>query len=108
MDIKDTLAQRQGTHGEFADNADIMQTLKDAVRARPGWAKLDPTKREALDMILHKVGRIVTGNPEEPDHWHDIAGYATLARDRVKACKIQFPARGSWAGWRQCKRGYRQ
>ncbi|MGU3659227.1 DUF6378 domain-containing protein [Methylobacterium fujisawaense] len=84
MDIKDILAQRQGTHGEFADNADIMQTLKDAVRARPGWDKLDATKREALDMILNKVGRIVTGNPEEPDHWHDIAGYATLARDRVK------------------------
>ncbi|EIZ87139.1 hypothetical protein WYO_0176 [Methylobacterium sp. GXF4] len=90
MDIKDTLAQRQGTHGEFADNADIMQTLKDAVRARPGWAKLDATKREALDMILHKVGRIVTGNPEEPDHWHDIAGYATLARDRVKKPETPF------------------
>lgn len=84
MDINDTLAQRQHTHGEFADNADIMQTLKDAVRARPGWGRLDATKREALDMILHKVGRIVTGNPEEPDHWLDVQGYAKLAYDRLK------------------------
>ena len=30
-------------------------------------------------MILHKVARIMAGNPKEADHWRDIAGYATLA-----------------------------
>ena len=29
-------------------------------------------------MILHKIGRIVAGDEMEPDHWLDIAGYATL------------------------------
>ncbi len=30
-------------------------------------------------MICLKISRIVTGDPEHPDNWHDIAGYATLA-----------------------------
>jgi hypothetical protein len=85
MDTQQTLAERQHTHGEFADNAALAQELKDAIRAKPGYAKLDTTKREVLDVIMTKVGRIIAGNPEEPDHWHDIAGYATLARDRVQA-----------------------
>lgn len=84
MEVNEVLASRASSHGEFADNARIMQKLKDAIRAEPGYSKLDPTKREALDMILHKVGRICSGNPEEPDHWLDIEGYARLARDRVK------------------------
>jgi hypothetical protein len=34
-------------------------------------------------MIIHKIGRIVTGNPDVPDHWLDIEGYARLVRDRL-------------------------
>lgn len=83
--INDILAQRQSTHGDFTDNARIMQTLKDAVMQEAGWQKLSLVQREALHMILHKVGRIVSGNPNEPDHWLDIAGYATLAKDRVSS-----------------------
>jgi len=29
-------------------------------------------------MILHKIARILNGDPEYSDNWHDIAGYATL------------------------------
>jgi hypothetical protein len=36
------------------------------------------TAREALDMILHKISRICTGDPTFKDHWVDIVGYATL------------------------------
>jgi hypothetical protein len=39
---------------------------------------------EALEMIVHKMGRIVNGNPDEVDHWVDIAGYATLVADRLQ------------------------
>lgn len=91
--VAETLAQRQTTHGEFTDNAEIMQELKDGIRAREGWHRLTPVQREALDMILHKIGRIVTGNPNEPDHWLDIAGYATLAKDRVRPVPKTAPAK---------------
>jgi hypothetical protein len=39
--------------------------------------------RESLDMISNKIARIVNGNPSEPDHWIDIAGYATLIANRL-------------------------
>jgi hypothetical protein len=41
-------------------------------------------QREALDMIMHKVGRIINGNPDKIDTWSDVAGYATLVADRLE------------------------
>lgn len=80
--VASTLAQRGNTHGEFSINAQISQDLKDILRASPGWESLSPDKKEALDMVMHKSARICTGDANEPDHWHDIAGYATLAENR--------------------------
>lgn len=80
--VASTLAQRGNTHGEFSVNAQIAQDLKDILRQSPGWDSLSADKKEALDMIMHKSARICTGNPDEPDHWHDIAGYSTLAENR--------------------------
>jgi hypothetical protein len=40
-------------------------------------------QRESLEMNQHKVARILAGNPDEPDHWFDIAGYATLVHQRL-------------------------
>ena len=34
-------------------------------------------------MIFHKIGRIVNGDPNYADSWHDIAGYAKLVEDRL-------------------------
>lgn len=42
-----------------------------------------PDQREALDMIFHKIGRIVCGDPNYADSWHDIAGYAKLVENRL-------------------------
>lgn len=83
MNVQDTLNERQHTHGEFTDNARVMQGLKLNLRCEPGWIDLTPVQREALEMICHKMGRIMTGNPNEPDHWLDIEGYARLVRERL-------------------------
>jgi hypothetical protein len=40
-------------------------------------------QQEALDMICHKIGRIINGDPDYADSWHDIAGYAQLVADRL-------------------------
>jgi hypothetical protein len=82
--IDKTLAERGSNYGDFTDHAVITQSLKDCVRLRDGWGRLTPDKREAIEMILHKIGRIINGNPEFHDSWHDIVGYAKLAADRVK------------------------
>jgi len=39
---------------------------------------LDDMQRETLEMIATKIGRILSGNPHEVDHWKDGAGYFQL------------------------------
>jgi len=40
-------------------------------------------QQEALANICQKIARIITGNPNHADNWHDIAGYATLAENAI-------------------------
>lgn len=81
MDVSKTLETRQNTHGNFADGARISQCICNALRDGNSWGGLDSAQREALEMIAHKMARIVNGNPDFADHWHDIGGYARLAEE---------------------------
>jgi hypothetical protein len=83
--IEATLQERGARYGDFTDHAKISQDLKQVMMATPGWQRLTPDKREALEMIQHKVARILNGDPEYHDSWHDIVGYGKLAADRVKS-----------------------
>ena len=49
-------------------------------------ANLKSYQRESLDMIVHKIARILNGDPNHVDSWHDIAGYATLVELELKGC----------------------
>lgn len=82
--ISDTLTARGQRYGDFTDNAAVSQSLKNWLWQQNGWNKLDPTKRETLEMIAQKIARILNGDPNYKDNWHDIAGYATLAEERCK------------------------
>jgi len=84
MDINETLDQRQKTHGIFTDHAQISQKLKTIISVQYNYGGLEDDQKEALEMIMHKVARILNGNPDTHDHWHDIAGYATLVANRLK------------------------
>lgn len=77
-DIKDVLNEREKTHGDFNRVATASQGVKAWLTQGPRYAELTQAQKEALDMIASKLARIVCGNPDEPDHWRDIAGYATL------------------------------
>lgn len=79
--IQNTLKERGKTHGNFSDNSLISQSLKAVIQSHD--SELEPMMREALDMICHKVGRILAGNAKHKDHWDDIAGYATLVSERI-------------------------
>lgn len=72
------ITERGSRYGKFKDGAEIMQELKTVMREVDGWHNLTPSQREALDMIQHKIGRILNGDPTYDDSWKDIAGYATL------------------------------
>ena len=76
--IDETLAARGSRYGDFKGHAKITQALKAAMRDSPNWHVLGDDKREALEMVAHKVGRILNGDPEYRDSWHDIIGYVRL------------------------------
>jgi len=86
VDVDETLDERAKDYGKFKDGAALMQGIKRLLADHA--AKHDKTftddQWEALEMIVHKVGRIVNGNPDKVDHWTDIAGYAKLVADRLE------------------------
>ncbi len=78
------LAERGKTHGDFREHALITQRIKAAMVDAPNWRQTCTVEqRESLDMIAHKIGRILAGQPAHKDHWDDIAGYARLIADRL-------------------------
>jgi hypothetical protein len=80
--ISDLLNERQKTHGDFELHADISVHLKAVIHGT--GKKFTAVQIEALDMLAHKIGRIVAGNADFVDHWDDIAGYATLVANILR------------------------
>lgn len=81
------LKERGSRYGSFADNARVSQELTKIVRneqenrIKRGQLPLTWYELEALEMIFHKVARIVSGNDASyADNWDDIAGYAQLGK----------------------------
>jgi hypothetical protein len=81
--VNNTITTRGNQYGEFKSGGEIMQNLKTVMRETPSWNKLKPSQREALEMIQHKIGRILNGNPDYDDNWRDIAGYAQLILNNI-------------------------
>lgn len=82
-DVNKTLAERGTRYGDFKEHAMLTQTLKTVMANHDGWNNLMSDQREALDMIAHKIGRILNGDPNYDDSWRDIAGYAMLVCNRL-------------------------
>lgn len=83
MTLDNTLAERGSRYGDFSDNAALVIELKEVMRLRSGWDNLSAIQMQALDTIMDKVGRIINGDPNYADNWHDIQGYAKLVEDRL-------------------------
>ena len=81
--IQQVLTERTSRYGAFADHAALTQRLKLMMHAHPKWASLPPDMKEALEMIQHKIGRILSGDPAYQDSWVDIEGYARLVSQRL-------------------------
>lgn len=84
--IDAVITERGSRYGKFETHAEITQVLKrEAARYLARQRKeLDHDQQEALDMIFHKIGRIINGDPDYADSWIDIAGYAKLVADRLE------------------------
>lgn len=93
-DVNATIADRGKRYGNFDGHAAITQAIKAVMSGfgygpngyfntshHTNWNQLTASQREGLEMIAHKLGRILNGDPNWADSWHDIAGYAKLVED---------------------------
>lgn len=81
--IDATLAERGKRYGAFRDQAVYADKINEVLVSSPNWTTMAPDQREALRIIANKIGRILNGDPDYADNWHDIVGYAKLVDDRL-------------------------
>lgn len=98
---------RSATHGPFGEVARITVGITDIFQSTKNWGRLSRVAKMALQEIVHKQARILSGDYKIQDHWNDIGGYAQLGADdvagadelaglkkrvaRVKAAKVRKP-----------------
>jgi Domain of unknown function (DUF6378) len=80
------LAQRGSRYGTFQGHANVTQDFKRLLKKHLNDRDkvLTDTQQEALDMIFHKIGRIVNGDQNYDDSWVDVAGYSKLVADELQ------------------------
>jgi hypothetical protein len=86
ISVGEVLDQRAVDYGQFKNGAELMQAMKRLIadHAQKHGKTFADDQWEALEMIIHKIGRIINGNPDKVDHWIDIAGYAKLVALRLE------------------------
>jgi predicted S18 family serine protease len=87
--ITETLTARGDKYGPFIGHAEISRALKNVIRfytveRKGSFQNIDADMAEALEMIAHKIARIINGDHNYADSWVDIAGYAKLVADRLQ------------------------
>lgn len=82
--IEAILEDRGSEYGPFISQATIVQELKFIMRHTKNWEHLPSDMKEGLEMVQHKIGRILNGNSENLDSWEDCIGYLTLVVKRLK------------------------
>jgi hypothetical protein len=84
LSIEEILRERGNRYGRFVDHAAVTQRLKTVMHLSDRWCELENDQKEALEMVAHKIGRILNGDPNYLDSWVDIVGYTQLVVDRLK------------------------
>ena len=97
MNLDKLLIERGNRYGTYETHAVITQAIKNIFAGRAEgfyttWDRLSPSQKETLEMIAHKLGRILNGDPNYINSWIDIAGYAQLEVDILQG-KEQFASK---------------
>lgn len=84
-DINEILAEREKTHGSFDTHSILSQAFKEIMQNSLQWKNLPPYQKEALDMVSHKIARILNGEAYFLDHWQDLVGYLQLVVNHLES-----------------------
>lgn len=79
--IEATLAERQAQYGSFVGVANTTGALMAVIKNSKNGSTLPYAHEEALHMICSKIARIMNGDYNHKDSWHDIGGYSKLIED---------------------------
>lgn len=79
----DTIESREPRYGDYYERSDLKERIIEAFSEGRNWMGLKPDARNSLFMIADKLSRILNGDPDDPDSWHDIGGYAGLVEGRL-------------------------
>lgn len=79
-EVQLVVSARDSSYGGFSGISKTCQSFKDLARNCPSWSSLAPCEKEGIDMIFHKITRILYAPNKIRDSWVDIGGYvrATL------------------------------
>ena len=77
-DVEETIEDRRNKYGEYKDYAKICSEFKAVCVNNNLSTNFTYIHEEALDMIFSKIARVLNGDSNLVDNWHDIAGYAHL------------------------------
>jgi hypothetical protein len=96
--IHTILTERGTRYGIFSSHASITQDIKEAMKGlgncTTNWPNLSASQKEALEMIAHKIGRILNGDPYYKDSWVDIVGYTQLVVNELESAESTVVKKG--------------
>jgi len=83
-DVNETLDEREKDYGNYADLSALVESIMTAYALGQNYWRLEPYQRVSLYMDAMKTSRILNGDFNKIDSWHDKAGYAQLVVKQLK------------------------
>ena len=82
LSVEGTLAERQKTYGCFEDVATVTEEIIKALKIG-NYDNMPKPHKMAMYMIASKMARLVNGDFNSIDGWHDIGGYSKLIENLI-------------------------
>lgn len=89
MSVEKLLAERKSSHGDFVSAALTVQRMKDLLHAAPNWENMPAYQKEALEMVVHKMGRVLHGDNNFVDAYRDIIGYTQRVVEYLENTELE-------------------
>lgn len=80
--VDETLKERQSQYGCFEDVAFVTQGIVELMN-KCNYKNMPHPHQMALYMIASKMARLVNGDFNHKDSWHDIGGYSKLIENLI-------------------------
>lgn len=81
--VDSTLAERQAQYGSYEDVSFVTENIISVLK-RCNYDEMPNPHKMAMYMIASKMARLVSGDCNHLDSWHDIGGYSKLIENLIE------------------------